>query len=346
MTDVLVVDAALEGAYRAFVAAADGALAFHTLAYRNLVAEQLSCETEYLVAIDGGEIRGALPLMWTGPHDARILNSLPYYGSHGGVVGADADAERALLNAYAERALDAATAAATMVSNPFRTRPATPAVHNLVDQRISQVTPLEVGRDPLDAVESSARRNVRKAERLAIQIERDAREMPALARLHRENMASIGGRAKRPDFFDAVPRHLVAGEDFDVWVARQNGAVTAALLVLLFGETVEYFTPAIDHDHRSDQPLAGILAVAMREAATAGFRRWNWGGTWTSQDRVHRFKRKWGAQDDRYQYWVQVNDEDLLDLSASELRDRYGDFYVVPYSALRVEGGQQWAAKS
>jgi CelD/BcsL family acetyltransferase involved in cellulose biosynthesis len=346
MIDIRAIDAHDEEAYSKFVASAPGALAYHSLPYRNLVAEHLGCEPEYLIAVDAGEIRGVLPMMWTGPPGARILNSLPYYGSHGGVVAADHAAETVLLRAYAERALDRGTAAATMVSNPFRAKGSDPAVHNLVDHRISQVTALDASGDPLELVEASARRNIRKAERLGIEIARDVRELPTLARLHRDNIESLGGRAKRPEFFEALPSHLDEGTEFDLWVARHEGRVIAALLVLYFNGTVEYFTPAIDHDHRADQPLAGLLATAMRESAAGGHRRWNWGGTWDTQDGVHRFKRKWGAQDRRYDYWVQLNDESLLDLSAGELRERYGDFYVVPFSELRVQGGEPWAARS
>jgi hypothetical protein len=216
----------------------------------------------------------------------------------------------------------------------------------LLDYRISQVTPLDRGVDALDLIEASARRNVAKARRVPVDVERDARELHTLAALHRQNIEAVGGRPKTLSFFEALPRHMVEGSQFDVWIARMHGEVAAGLLVLYFNETVEYFTPAIAHDHRSDQPLAAVLAVAMRAAVDAGYRRWNWGGTWQSQSGVHRFKRKWGARDGRYDYWIQLNDAGLLDLSPADVRDRYGDFYVVPFSELRVEGGQLWAARS
>jgi lipid II:glycine glycyltransferase (peptidoglycan interpeptide bridge formation enzyme) len=124
-----------------------------------------------------------------------------------------------------------------------------------------------------------------------------------------------------------------------VYVALLDGEVVAGLLVFLFNGTAEYFTPAVHHDHRSEQPLALLLLEAMAAAAARGCRRWNWGGTWSSQDGVYRFKRKWGARDGRYRYYVQINDESLLDAAPDELRARFGDFYVVPFSALRSSGG-------
>lgn len=340
MIDVAPLTAASEPAYRDFVARTPGALVYHTLAYRDLLVDHLGCRHEYLVASDGGEVRGVLPLMWTGDEDARVYNSLPFYGSHGSVLASEPEAEAALIAAYDERATATGTLAATMVANPFAERQPPDPAHNLTDERISQVTDLPADEEALlELIEASARRNVRKARRTGIVATTDAARLPAVAEIHRANIEALGGRAKELSFFEAVPRHFEAGRDFDVHVALLGDEVVAGLLVFSFNGTVEYFTPAVDHDHRSEQPLALLLVEAMTAAAQRGYKRWNWGGTWTSQDGVHRFKAKWGAHDGHYRYYVQLNDESLLDATPDDLRARFGDFYVVPFSALRTSGG-------
>ena len=96
MIEVATLTAATESAYRDFVARAPGALLYHSLAYRDLLVEHLGCRQEYLVAREGGEVRGVLPLLWTGDERARVYNSLPFYGSHGSVISeSDAAASRA-----------------------------------------------------------------------------------------------------------------------------------------------------------------------------------------------------------------------------------------------------------
>jgi lipid II:glycine glycyltransferase (peptidoglycan interpeptide bridge formation enzyme) len=190
----------------------------------------------------------------------------------------------------------------------------------------------------LELVDASARRNVRKAQRAGFEVARDEDALDDLRRLHEENMAAIGGAAKSPAFFDAVPRHFRAGEEWQLWVARRDGAAAGALLTFHFARTAEYYTPAIAHDHRSDQPLAALLVAAMADAAERGMRRWNWGGTWRSQTGVYRFKRKWGADERRYRYLTQLNDERLLDSSPQELGARFANFFVVPFDALRAAG--------
>jgi Acetyltransferase (GNAT) domain len=341
VTDVVALSPATEPAYRDFVASTPGALVYHSLAYRDLLLDHLGCHDEYLVATDGGEISGVLPLMWTGDDGARVYNSLPFYGSHGSVLVDSDEAANALIAAYDARATDVSTLAATMVENPFADRRPFEPAHNLTDERISQVTDLPGGDEHhmLAAIDSSARRNVRKARQSGIVADADASRLGAVGAIHRENIEALGGRAKAASFFAAVPRHFEAGHDYDVYLALLDEEVVAGLLVFYFNGTAEYFTPAVAHEHRSEQPLASVLVEAMAAAARRGCRRWNWGGTWTSQDGVFRFKRKWGAREGRYRYFVQLNDRSLLDAAPDELRARFGDFYVVPFSALRTAGG-------
>ncbi len=340
MIEVAPLTTASEPAYRDFVARTPGALVYHSLAYRDLLVDHLGCRQEYLVAVDDSAILGVLPLLWTGDEGGRVYNSLPFYGSHGSVLAPGPEAESALIAAYDERATAEGTLAATMVANPFAERQPPEPAHNLSDERISQVTDLPADEKALlDLIESSARRNVRKARRSGIVATSDAARLPAVAEIHRENIEALGGRAKELSFFEAVPRHFETGSEFEVYVALLDGEVVAGLLVFFFNDTVEYFTPAVHHEYRSDQPLALLLIEAMAAAARRGCRRWNWGGTWSSQDGVYRFKRKWGARDGRYRYYVQLNDESLLDAAPEELRARFRDFYVVPFSALRTSGG-------
>lgn len=337
-----------ESAYAQFLATRDDALIYHALPYRDLLVDHLGAEPEYLVAVDGGDVRGALPIMWTSDGGARIANSLPYYGSHGSVLAASDAVRGALLDAWDARATDPGTAAATLVTNPFTVEPLPAPKHTLTDVRINQATALPAldGRSDAEAeeailelVEASTRRNVRKALRLGFDAAPDLDALRALCEIHQANMADIGGLAKSWDFFATVAQRFRPHAEFDVYAARApDGAVAAALLVFWHNTTAEYFTPAVDHDHRSDQPLAAILLRALVDAARRGMRWWNWGGTWEDQEGVFRFKRKWGARALRYPYFIQVNDRSLLDETAERLRERFGHFYVAPFSALEPKG--------
>lgn len=308
----------------AFLRTRPEALFYYTTSYRNLLVELLECEDRTLVARDDGEICGVMPLLYRD----GVYNSLPYYGSNGGPLGEAAP----LLEAYAGLATAADTVSATVVSNPFAEAGPSP-LHNLLDERIAHFTSLVD--EPLSRIEPSARRNVRRAESAGIVVRADPEALPRLYELHDQNIRALGGRPKSRAFFDVLPRRLVAGEQWQVFAAYRGNEMVAGLLLLYFGRTVEYFTPAIDHRHRQDQPLAAILATAIEEARERGFERWNWGGTWASQESLRRFKVKWGGEESRYAYFVQLNRPELLDSTPADLYARYGDFFVLPYAALR-----------
>jgi Acetyltransferase (GNAT) domain len=324
--EVRALSAADEGAYAEFLAGRPETLVYHSLPYRDLLCEHLGCRAEYLVAVDGGELRGALPIMWAD----GVANSLPFFGSHGAVVG---DGPRALLDAWDERATDPSTAAATLVENPFAPPLPRAPVHDVLDERLNQATALQ--RPVLDLAEPSAGRNVRRAAKAGVVVEVAEDGLGELAALHAAHMARIGGRAKERGFFEAIPHHFARGREFDVYLAHCGDEVAAGLLVFWAGATAEYFCPAIAYEHRSRQPLAAILAKALGDAHERGLAWWNWGGSWASQDGVQRFKRKWGGRPAPYRYFCRVGDRSLLDAAPAELQARYGHFFVVPYGALR-----------
>jgi len=58
-------EACAEREWDEFLRGCSGALFVHSIAYRNLLVAELGCEPEYLVAREGGEIRGVLPVMWS-----------------------------------------------------------------------------------------------------------------------------------------------------------------------------------------------------------------------------------------------------------------------------------------
>lgn len=343
MIEVRPLDERDDSEYTEFLSKRPDGLLYHSFRYRNLLCEHLGCRAEYLGAFIGGQLVGALPIMWLDHESGRIANSLPFYGSNGAVIADDPDVADRLMGEWDDRATDTSTLAATIVTNPMSTVPIKTPHHDMTDDRINQATPLpncapsEVETTIMSVIDSSARRNVKKAQRVGVVADTDVSAITALAGLHQDNMAEIGGRAKQTAFFDLVPQHFEAGTDYDVYVGRMQDQVVAALLVFWFGQTAEYFTPAVHHDYRADQPMAAILLRALTDAVQRGFKLWNWGGTWKTQSGVYRFKRKWGARDTPYRYFVKLNDRSILDCTPAELSERFGHFYVVPFSALTMQ---------
>lgn len=324
--------------YTAYLLSRDDSLLYYSLPYQALLEDLLGCQSHYLIALDDEQICGICPIMALETEHGKVYNSLPYYGSNGGVLADNQGVYDKLIEAYNDLASDESTLSMTMTLNPLADQPHTQIIHNYSDHRIGQLTRLTCEKDPRDELmmrfDSSARRNIRKAMRNDITIEVDNSQFDRLRELHQENMQSIGGLPKTDTFFEAIPRHFIADQEYRVYVARKNGIVIAALLLLYFNRTVEYFTPAIDSDYRSDQPLAFIIYEAMVAAAQQGFEWWNWGGTWESQTGVYRFKRKWAAEDRPYHYYIHLKDTRLLNWSRQQLLETFPNFFVLPFSEL------------
>jgi len=338
MSRLSVLEAGDEAAYETFLFGIEDSLLYYSLRYKAFLQDLLQCEAQYWLAWKEKLIAGVLPIMWRDGPYGRVINSLPFYGSNGGILATGDDVASALTAKYDELVSKSDVAAATWICHPFRAPSVTPA-HTVIDERIAQWTSLLwEGRDPesalLGAIDGSARRNIRKAESSGVTVRIDNDQLSFIQTVHAENMAEIGGKAKSPDFFSKVRTHFNAGTDYRIYVAEQNGMLISGLLLFYFNRTVEYFTPVTVSKNRASQPMALILAEAMVDAAREGFLRWNWGGTWLSQDGVLRFKRKWGAKDASYRYFTQVNGSDILNRSKSEILSTYPDFFVVPFHSL------------
>lgn len=330
---IVELDHGREEVYERYVAACPTALFYHSSRFRDFLVGLLGCEPRYALAVEGPDVMGVLPVMTADGPYGKVLNSLPYFGSNGGVLASQPEVAAALIGWYEAELARPNVAAGTVIGNPLDPGASPVPPHDLEDCRVGHITKL-----PEPSIDSSARRNVQKALRSGVEVDVENDGFAILEALHTEGMAAIGGRAKSSDFFARVAQHFRPGDDYNLYIARVGGKEVAALLLFYFGSTVEYYVPATAVASRALQPMAAILRRAMDDAATRGFRRWNWGGSWTEQESLIRFKAKWGGRQQVYRYWTKVQRPDLLSAPASELLAGYPGFYVVPFSALASSG--------
>lgn len=334
--EVVALDGEQDDEYEKFLLAYPDALVYYSERYRRFLEALLGCRSDYRLAVRDGAIVGVLPTMALNAAGGTVVNSLPYYGSNGGALAVDDEARACLTSRWNELVRAPGVVAATWVSHPLREAVGDDIVHTDIDERLAGFTALPRTKDELfSVIDGSARANINKAERSGVTTAVDNDAWAFLEQVHLENMAAIGGHAKQRAFFELLPTHFEAGSDYRIYTARVDGELVAALLLLYCGATVEYFTPVTRHEARSLQPMSAILRDAMLDAARNGFRRWNWGGTWSEQDGVGRFKRKWGAEFSTYRYYVQINDAGLRDGPAERLLTDWPGFYVLPFGSLR-----------
>lgn len=325
--------------YEAFVLAQPNTLLYQSWSYQRLLVRLLGCRQQSLLALDGhGSILAVLPLMAMDGPLGSVLNSLPFFGSNGGIIGQNLDARAQLLRTYSEMAHASGIAAATIIENPLSPENAEELDHDLIDERIGQMTPLPVAGDRKAALMQSfhhkTRNMIRKAEKLGVETSVDNEAMPFLVAVHEENMREIRGMSKSTSFFNSLPQYFRPGHDYRLYVARLNGDAVAAVLVFFYNRTVEYYTPVLRKQYRESQALSAAIFRAMYDAACLGYVWWNWGGTWRSQEGVYRFKSRWGTQDLPYRYFVTVNNPEVMNADRADLLAAYPSFFTVPFSKL------------
>lgn len=311
-----------------------------------------SCQL--LTAWTGQTVAGVLPLFECRDADGSlVVNSSPWFGSHGGclVLCADAPAgaaaREALLDAFARHHERSGALSSTVILprsemtclEVYRSR-----LHpRIEDRRTGQVTSLPA--DPADLMglfTGKTRNLVRKglAQGFTIEEAGDRTDSgacwQALYDIHAENMAALGGQPKPLAHFQALRACFPAGM-VRLTVARDGeGRVMAALLLLRQGSTVEYLTPVVRVEARSQQPLSALIHDGMTHAICRGARQWNWGGTWKSQTSLHHFKAGFGARDEEYAYLTLAAPAavSMLGTARDTLAQRFPYFFVYPYHAF------------
>jgi hypothetical protein len=327
-------------AYDQFLLSLDGSLFYQSLQHKRFIEELLGCNGHYLLATEDGTIRGALPLMKTLGKYGTVYNSLPYYGSNGGVIAVDQEAYQRLRDTYNRLARAEDTAGSTLIETPQLPGTGTGIVHDLTDTRIGQWTEIgfenDAGAKLMQAFHYKTRNMIRKAAKSKVDVDIDNSQIDFLRQLHRENMSAIGGKAKPDRFFNLIDKHFSKEKDYDIFIARKGGAPIGALLVFYFNKTVEYYMPVVKVDSRTYQPLSLIIHQAMVESARRGYKYWNWGGTWLTQEGVFRFKKRWGTINREYHYHIAINNKNIYRATQEEMLANYDYFYVIPFKLLET----------
>jgi hypothetical protein len=346
-----------EACYENLIQAVEYSLLYSSLKYRNFLKRILGNSQDlYLVAYESGRMVGAIPsFVKYNSNYGNILNSLPFYGSNGGMIvspkAIDSKAvKQSLLDAFHSLAVENSVISSTLISNPLNADIEfyeTYSRYTLQDERIGQVislpnrwsTEIELQNALMGMFHQKTRNAVRKAQKsqLIVRHSNSLEALQSLASLHQQNMIAVGGLPKPWSVFMSIREIFTYDQDYRVYLAEKDGIIIAALLIFFYHRTAEYYTPATCTDFRIYQPMSLLVYEAMQEAARRGCKYWNWGGTWLTQSGVYLFKSRWGTQDLPYYYYICEYQKSghLRQLTAKEIANEYLYFYVLPFKILK-----------
>jgi hypothetical protein len=293
------------------------------------------------LAIDGDSIAGALPIFIKQTDLGNCINSLPYYGSNGGIVeyNNNNQVKLALLNEFDKLANDFNCVSGTIITSPFEENTSfyeESVLNKYKSVRIGQITTLANEDQLWTKFHSKTRNVIRKAIKSEVRfgIENTDDAFSFLIDEHISGMSKIGALPKEKSFFDSVRAVCQPGKDFNVYVAYSEGKRIAALLLFYFNKTVEYYTPVTKEEYRIDQPMSLLVFEAMKAAWNNGFLYWNWGGTHITQTGVYDFKKKWGTDDFPYYYYTCIYDKSVCKYNKEDILLHFNNYFVIPFENL------------
>jgi hypothetical protein len=331
-----------EKEYIRFIANCENTLIYCDLNYLDAISEYTKAELYFVVDIVDHKILSILPFCIYFGSYGPVINSLPFYGSNGGIISRNKiDNFNLILDKVLEFAKENRCVSVTIIESPLNPMSDYDFVKfNYRDSRISLLNYFKdniTSSELIKAFEDPRPRNIRRAKKAGVKVKEShsVESVEFLAKTHYENIVGIGGVPKNYDFFQLITRKLPTNQ----WVileASVDGTRIASLLLLYSKDVIEYFTPVSLPEYRNIQAQALLVFTGMCFAIAKGINIWNWGGTWNTQKGVYDFKKKWGPMESKYNYYCAILDESILYKEKNSLLEQYPYFYVLPFSELKV----------
>jgi CelD/BcsL family acetyltransferase involved in cellulose biosynthesis len=293
-----------EPRWEAFLAGRPDALIFHHPAWLAALRAAQGYDAVVLGHVDGdGVLDGVLPLMARrGWATGRRLVSLP----HTPVAGPLA-ADDGVYSALAAAARDRARESGAMLE--LKTRAGAIGVDDELRGVPWSTTFALALPGSADAVRFGNSRNhgrirwaVGKAAKEGVEL-REAASEQDLRRWHALYLATMRSHVVPPRpyrFFAALWTHLRPRGFLRLLLAEQRGELLAGSMLLMFGSTVFYAFNGRRREALNLRPNDLIQWHAIRDAADAGYARYDFGEVDSDQDSLADFKGKWGAQPESF----------------------------------------------
>jgi hypothetical protein len=310
---------------------------YTSLKFIDAIAKHTNSKVFFVVSTESGTITASLPFCIRSGVYGPVINSLPFFGSHGGVttLRTKPSHSKEVIDALVAHARAIDCAAITVIEPLFNREPQ--EIFKDFDYRDSRIGLYnEVHRessseDIMKSFDSRARNSIRKALGSGIEVVKShsLESIEFLARSHVENMNSLGRKAKDKSFFFEF-LHQIPNDNWIILEAHLKEERIASLLLIFTPDIIEYFTPVTVDEHKRIQPMSLLIFQGFLFAKEKQIRYWNWGGTWMNQDGVYKFKKQWNPKETKYFYYTKILNLGILGVDSRTLLETYPFFYVYP----------------
>jgi FemAB-related protein (PEP-CTERM system-associated) len=292
-------DERMAGLWEAYVSGHPEGTFFHTLSWRDGVAEAFGHANRYLIGLREGRAVGVFPLTRVDSHLAgTLLVSVPY-AVYGGALADDDEAYRALLDRAI--AISAQVGAQWLDIRSIKARwPDLP----VVDRYVTFRKPLPDDPDRVLAeMPRKARAAARQArERFNLVSRFDESRLEEVWLLYSQSMRRLASPNYPLRFFRALAartRHLVQ-------IVEHQGQAVAGLVSFIHRDTLIPYFAGCDERFEKYHPNNFMYLAAMEKGVELGCREFDFGRTRVDNEGSYNFKRFQGFEPTplRYQYFV------------------------------------------
>ena len=295
------------GKWRTYVAGHKDATFFHRLGWRDLTAANYPCLPLYLVAKEGGCLRGVLPLMKArNGFFGTKLTSLPY-AVLGGICADSRAAENALVD-------HARSLAAENRCDYLELRQTREQEHGFTVNRdyVTFILGLENDADiHWRAFHNEIRRCIRRGNESGFTLA-ESSDIDTFYRIfcraHRELGTPVISRRWIESIFAAYP------DEHRILTAADSGRTIAAMMVREYRGTMDAVFGYVLREHRKQYPLHVMYWHLIQEACDKGLNCFNFGRS-IRESGTYRFKQRWGAEPAQLYYHYAGNKNAPLDVS-------------------------------
>lgn len=326
-----------ETAYSSLLCHAAPQPIYTNLNFLDAIAQYTKSKLCFVTKTEDDRITAALPFCVYEGAFGPVVNSLPFFGSNGGIVSRNINrhVSQEIIDHLLIYSKSIDCVSVTVIESLLNSEDEEIYRNfDFQDSRIGLINDISSYVN-IESITKSftarARNSIKKAAKSHIKIatSHSNESIDFLARVHGENMTSAGRKAKNHDFFTYFLKELTP----DHWIileAKLEGKRIASLLLIYNSDFAEYFTPVTLAEYKNLQPMSLLILHGFIFARAKRIRYWNWGGTWMNQSGVYQFKKQWNPTETRYAYHTKILMQSILDLDPQEVMDAYPYFFVYP----------------
>ena len=278
------------GRWQAFVEAHPESSGYHRWNWKQVIENSFGWPTFYLMAEEGADVRGVLPLVWQKSWlFGSFVSSLPFLNA-GGIVAETEDAKQQLLE-------EAISLTRRLRAEHLELRQR--ADHRLqLPARTNKVTVvLLVEPDPekmWKALSTKMRTKVRKSMSFGLAAEFGGHDfLDTFYAVFCENMRDLGTPVYSPKFFSEILRAFP--NDTHICVVRYQAKAVAVSFLVGFHDRVEAIWSSSVREYFSLKPNMFLYWNLLCFAGRRGYRVFDFGRSSVGSG-THAFKLQWGAQ--------------------------------------------------